>query len=148
MVSWSCSNSSESTSEVQETASAQKARADSARIAKDMESKQMLTGVRWKAEWNTPSDAPAYANITDMEFYMDGMFAFDGDSLTVQNNGYPGCIFAVDTLKHTQLWDISNGSLITYNDPSNPGMTYTIMSIAEDRVELQLMEDIFVTLSK
>lgn len=148
MVSWSCSNSSDSASDMQETASSQKASADSARIAQDMESKQLLSEVRWKAEWNTPSDAPSYANIEDMEFYMDGMFAFNGDSLTVQNNGYPGCIFAVDTLQHTQLWDVSRGALITYNDPSNPGMTYTIISIAEDRVELQLMEDIFVTLSK
>ena len=148
MVGWSCSNSSESTSDVQETANAQKAKADSARIAQDRKSRQLLSGVTWKAEWNTPSDAPSYANIEDMEFYMDGMFAFEGDSLTVQNNGYPGCIFAVDTLQHTQLWDVSHGSLITYNDPSNPGMTYTIKSISEDRIELQLMEDIFVTLSK
>jgi len=102
----------------------------------------------WKAEWETPPESPSYAGIEDMEFYMDGMFAFTEDSLTVQNNGYPGCIFAVDTLKHTQLWNIQGDTLLTFNDANSPGMTYKIKTISEDRIELQLMEDIFVTLSK
>lgn len=102
----------------------------------------------WKAEWDTPSESPAYAGIIDMEFYMDGKFIFTSDSLTVQNNGYPGCIFAVDTLKHTQLWKISNDTLFTYNDPNALGMTYKVKMIEESRIKLQLMDDIFVTLSK
>lgn len=102
----------------------------------------------WKAEWETPPESPSYAGIEDMEFYMDGMFTFTEDSLTVQNNGYPGCIFAVDTLKHTQLWSVSNDTLITFNDPQTPGMTYKITSSDTDRIQLQLMEDIFVTLTK
>lgn len=102
----------------------------------------------WKAEWETPSESPSYAGVTDMEFYMDGKFVFTADSLTVQNNGYPGCIFAVDTLKHTQLWNVSNDTLLTYNQPNSPGMTYRIKSISESEIRLQLMEDIFVTLSK
>ncbi|GAB4240495.1 MAG: hypothetical protein Tsb0034_16970 [Ekhidna sp.] len=100
----------------------------------------------WQAEWETPPEA--YPGVDDMEFYMDGMFAFTDEDLTVTNNGYPGCIFAVDTLKHTQFWKISNDTLITYNDESTPGMTYKITSKEEGRVKLQLMEDIFVTLSK
>ena len=102
----------------------------------------------WKAEWETPPESPSYAGIVDMEFYMDGMFVFTEDSLTVQNNGYPGCIFADDTLKHTQLWRVSEGTLSTFNSLDNPGMTYQIKSIEENRIKLQLMEDIFVTLSK
>ena len=102
----------------------------------------------WKAEWETPPESPSYAGIQDMEFYMDGKFVFSEDSLMVQNNGYPGCIFAVDTLKHTQLWSISNDTLLTFNNPKTPGMTYKIKRLGEDRIQLQLMEDIFVTLSK
>ncbi len=102
----------------------------------------------WKAEWETPPESPSYAGIEDMEFYMDGKFVFTDDSLTVQNNGYPGCIFAVDTLQHTQSWKISNDTLFSYNDPESPGMTYKVTSITENRIELQLMEDIFITLSK
>ena len=102
----------------------------------------------WKAEWETPPESPSYAGIEDMEFYMDGVFIFTKDSLTVQNNGYPGCIFAVDTLQHTQLWSISNDSLITFNDPKTPGMTYRVTYLDKEQIKLQLMEDIFVTLTK
>jgi len=100
----------------------------------------------WKAEWETPPES--YPDLTDMEFYMDGRFVFSEDSLTVINNGYPGCIFAVDTLKHTQSWKISNDMLISYNDTSTPGMAYKVKSLSGNSIELQLMEDIFIKLTK
>ena len=102
----------------------------------------------WKAEWHTPPESPSYQGIVDMEFYMDGAFIFTEDSLTVQNNGYPGCIFAIDTLVHTQLWSISSDTLLTYNDSNNTGMTYQIKSVDKDQIQLQLMDDIFVKLSR
>ncbi|MBC6409203.1 MAG: hypothetical protein GDA42_01910 [Ekhidna sp.] len=100
----------------------------------------------WKAEWETPPDS--YPDLKDMEFYMNGRFVFSKDSLTVINNGYPGCIFAADTLKHTQSWKVSNDTLVSYNDTSTPGMIYKVKSLSENGIELQLMEDIFVTLTK
>jgi len=100
----------------------------------------------WNAEWETPPES--YPDLVDMEFYMEGKFVFTSDSLTVINNGYPGCIFAVDTLEHTQSWRISNDTLVSYNDLSTPGMTYKVQYLSEDLIKLQLMEDIFVTLSK
>ena len=83
-----------------------------------------------------------------MEFYMDGSFVFTKDSLTVTANGYPDCIFNVDTLAHTQSWYVSSDTLFLVNDPGTPGMTYRVASKSEDRIQLQLMEDIFVTLTK
>jgi len=100
----------------------------------------------WKAEWETPPES--YPEVEDMEFYMDGSFVFTTDSLTVTANGYPECIFNVDTLSHTQLWYVSNDTLYLINDPETPGMTYRVASKSEDRIKLQLMEDIFVTLSR
>ncbi|WP_420576686.1 hypothetical protein [Ekhidna sp.] len=100
----------------------------------------------WKAEWETPPES--YPEVSDMEFYMDGSFLFTSDSLTVTANGYPDCIFNVDTLSHTQSWYVSNDTLFLINDPESPGMTYRVASKSEDRIRLQLMEDIFVTLSK
>lgn len=79
---------------------------------------------------------------------MDGSFVFTADSLTVTANGYPDCIFNIDTLSHTQSWYVSNDTLFLVNDPESPGMTYRVASKSEDRIRLQLMEDIFVTLSK
>ncbi|MEM7297656.1 MAG: hypothetical protein AAF391_05255 [Bacteroidota bacterium] len=100
----------------------------------------------WKAEWETPPES--YPGIEDMEFYMNGQFTFTDDSLTVTANGYPGCIFNIDTLSHRQSWKISGDTLFLLNDPELPGMTYQIKSFSENRIQLQLMEDIFVTLSK
>jgi len=100
----------------------------------------------WNAEWETPPES--YPGVEDMEFFMDGTFSFTEDSLTIVNNGYTDCIFAVDTLKHTQSWKISNDTLILYNDSETQGMTYQITSVSEDQIKLQLMSDIFVTLTK
>lgn len=101
---------------------------------------------KWVAEWETPPES--YPEIEDMEFYMDGSFVFTADSLTVTANGYPACIFNVDTLSHTQSWYVSNDTLFLMNDPESPGMTYRISTISDNRITLQLMEDIFVTLTK
>ena len=100
----------------------------------------------WKAEWETPPES--YPGVEDMEFYMDGNFVFTSDSLTVTANGYPDCIFSVDTVSHSQLWYVSNDTLFLVNDPDIPGMTYRVASKSDDRIKLQLMEDIFVTLSR
>jgi len=100
----------------------------------------------WTAEWETPPES--YPGVTDMEFYMDGSFEFTQDSLTVTANGYPDCIFNVDTLSHTQTWYVSNDTLFLINDPESPGMTYRVASKDENRIKLQLMQDIFVTLTR
>ncbi|MEQ8907189.1 hypothetical protein [Ekhidna sp.] len=101
---------------------------------------------KWVAEWETPPES--YPGIEDMEFYMDGSFVFTPDSLTVTANGYPDCIFNVDTLSHTQSWYVSSDTLFLVNDPESPGMTYRISTMSNNRITLQLMEDIFVTLTK
>ncbi len=100
----------------------------------------------WNAEWETPSES--YPGVEDMEFYMTGVFEFSSDSLTKTVNGYPGCIFAIDTLSHTQSWYVSGDTLFLMNGPESAGMTYVVASKSDDRIRLQLMEDIFVTLSK
>ncbi|MEQ9466960.1 MAG: hypothetical protein RLN88_06075 [Ekhidna sp.] len=100
----------------------------------------------WKAEWETPPES--YPEVSDMEFYMNGSFVFTEDSLTVTANGYPECIFNVDTLSHTQSWYVSNDTLFLVNEPNTPGMTYRVASKSPERIRLQLMEDIFVTLTK
>lgn len=100
----------------------------------------------WKAEWETPPES--YPEVQDMEFYMTGIFDFTADSLTKTVNGYPGCIFAIDTLSHTQSWYISGDTLFLLNASESAGMTYRIASKSDERIRLQLMEDIFVTLSK
>ncbi|MEM9341129.1 MAG: hypothetical protein AAGA66_20520, partial [Bacteroidota bacterium] len=100
----------------------------------------------WKARWETLPES--YPGIENMEFYMNGNFTFTSDSLTVKADGFDGCIFNTDTLIHTQSWYVSNDTLFLLNDPELVGMTYKVKSKATDKIELQLMEDIFVTLEK
>lgn len=100
----------------------------------------------WKAEWETPPES--YPGIVDMEFYMDGQFVFSEDSLIVSNNGYPGCIFAIDTLTHSQIWEVRNDTLFTLNEPDSPGMSYKVLTYSENQIQLRLLDDIFVTLSR
>ena len=118
---------------------------DSLKAVNDSINMQKLIG-SWNAEWETPPES--YPEVKDMEFYMTGRFAFTEDSLTKTVNGYPGCIFAVDTLSHTQSWYVSGDTLFLMNGPDSPGMTYRMATNSDNRIRLQLMQDIFVTLTK
>ena len=100
----------------------------------------------WSAKWETPADS--YPELADTEFFMNGKFTFSSDSLTIENKGFPGCIFNIDTISHTQSWYVSNDTLFLYNDPEVLGMSYVIKERTQTKMELQLMDDIFVSLTK
>ena len=106
----------------------------------------------WNALWETPPES--YPGIEDVEFTMTGKFTFLEDSLTVQANGYDGCIFHSDTLTHTQSWYVVKSTankdslLVSFNEPDQVGLTYKINSKTEDKIVLQMLDDIFITLSK
>ena len=86
--------------------------------------------------------------MEDMAFEMNGSFDFAGDSLTITANGFDGCIFQADTLVHTQGWYVSNDTLFLVNEPGSLGMNYQVVSQDASGIKLQLLKDIFVTLSK
>jgi len=100
----------------------------------------------WYATWKTLPES--YPGITDVDFTMNGSFNFEGENVTIIANGYPGCIFNIDTIEHSQNWKISNDTLYLFSDPEVISLSYKIKKLKEDSIELQLMEDIFVTLSK
>ena len=102
----------------------------------------------WNARWETQPESYPEIDSGTMKFYMNGNFIFTSDSLTVNANGFEGCIFNSDTLSHTQSWYVSNDTLFLMNNLNQTGITYKIKKQEENKVELQLMEDIFVTLSK
>ncbi len=106
----------------------------------------------WRAVWETPPES--YPGMENVEFSMTGNFMFSEDSLTVQANGFDGCIFHSDTLTHTQSWYIvksiesEDSLLVSYNDPDQVGLTYKVNSKSEDKIVLQMLDDIFITLTK
>lgn len=101
----------------------------------------------WSAQWETdPASFPDTDGITS--YTMPGKITFDANKVNIQAYGFEGCVFSKDTLDHTLSWKVSNDSLILINEENAPGMIYQIKECSDDRIKLQLMEDIFLTLSK
>jgi hypothetical protein len=102
---------------------------------------------RWLAKWKTVPES--FQGVKNIESYeMNGVFDFQGDSLTIQAYGFPGCIFGIDTISHTQGWIISNDSLHLINPDQVRGISYRITEMNTGELKLQLMEDIFISLQK
>lgn len=102
---------------------------------------------KWKAKWTT--DPAGYGELAnELKFEMDGSFNFDENELTIAVFGYKGCVFGADTLEHTLAWKISGDTLELQNSPKEPGIQYKILSQTDSELKLQLVEDIFITLSK
>ena len=101
----------------------------------------------WDAIWETSPES--FGKIEGIEnFTMNGKFIFHGDSITIIANGYKGCVFGVDTIKHSQKWNLQNDTLYLVNETNLKGISYLIRSKDENYIELQLMEDIFIHLKK
>ena len=101
----------------------------------------------WDAIWETSPES--FGKIDGIEnFTMNGKFIFHDDSITIIARGYKGCVFGVDTIKHSQKWNIQNDTLYLVNETNLKGISYLIISKNKNRIELQLMEDIFIHLKK
>ena len=101
----------------------------------------------WDAIWETSPES--FEKIDGIEnFTMNGKFIFHGDSITIIAHGYKGCVFGVDTIKHSQKWNVQNDTLYLVNETNLKGISYLIRSKNENRIELQLLEDIFIHLKK
>jgi hypothetical protein len=114
--------------------------------------KELYQGM-WEAQWRTlPESFQGVDGITSFE--MNGTFYFTQDSVTVTAMGFPGCVFGVDTLTHTQLWSLNSkpndghDTLSLFTEPGISGISYQVIGKSEQRIELQLLEDIFVSLEK
>ncbi len=101
----------------------------------------------WAARWEMSPQA--YPDMKKFEFYMNGVFGFTKDSLTIRGNGFPNCVFGIDTLSYTQSWYVVNDTLFLTNKNSEiPGISYQIVKKEKKHIKLQLVDDIFVTLTK
>lgn len=100
----------------------------------------------WNAKWST--SPAAFPGVENVEFEMDGVVDFFSDSVAIAAFGYKGCIFSEDTLQHSLEWRISNDTLHLINKNDVYGMTYKILEMEEAKIELMLMDDIFLTLTK
>ena len=111
------------------------------------ESNEITLEGRWDAIWETSPET--FGRIDDVEYFtMNGKFIFHGNSITIIAHGYQGCVFGVDTVKHSQKWKLQNDTLYLVNKTNTKGIEYFIRSKNDNSIELQLMEDIFITLTR
>ena len=103
----------------------------------------------WDVQWVT--DPASYPDVdASMNFTMNGKFTFDKNGkLTIDAYGYEYCIFGSDTLSHSLNWRLENDTLLsTFNDKDKHGISYQVSEISDNKVKLQMMEDIFLHLTK
>ena len=102
----------------------------------------------WKAQWVT--DPASYPGVdSSIEFTMDGQFEFaETGEVTISAYGHESCIFSSDTLIHSLNWVLENDTLRLVNENDIHGMTYSVLDLSTEKMKLQLMEDIFLNLTK
>jgi len=112
------------------------------------EKAQLLVG-DWKVQWVTdPASYPDADPATN--FTMNGEFLIrENGKITINANGYKNCIFSTDTLSHTLNWTLAGDTTLSLlNDGDEHGITYQVKQITNTKVKLQLMDDIFLHLTK
>jgi hypothetical protein len=103
---------------------------------------------KWRAQWDT--DAVSFPEAApNAIFTMDGSFEFsEAKKVTVIAFGFPGCIFSSDTLVHTLEWIKLGDTLSLVETGEKYGINYKILQLSDDKMKLELMEDILITLTK
>ncbi len=102
----------------------------------------------WLARWQT--DPASYPDVdSSIQFTMNGQFRFDKKGkVTISAYGHEKCIFSSDTLTHSLNWKLSNDTLQLVNENDIHGMAYTVLNLNSSQMKLQLMDDIFLELTK
>ncbi len=113
----------------------------------DNDSSQKHLQGKWKADWKTSKEA--FPDVSDdIAMTMEGWIEFDDDEVTITAYGYPGCIFSADTLKHSQKYAMRNDTLELLNDGDLHGIAYLMKEKSKDHIQLVLMGDIFLDLTR
>lgn len=101
----------------------------------------------WDVQWITSPDESMSAQNVNLT--MNGKMYIKGDNqITIEAYGYKDCIFGVDTLIHTLNWEI-NGDTLNLKNPNDVfGIPYIIKESSDKKIKLQLLEDVFLFLTK
>ncbi|WP_422361018.1 hypothetical protein [Reichenbachiella sp.] len=103
----------------------------------------------WNVQWVTYPDKTAPANDS-INYTMNGEMNIKSDGkITINAFGYKNCIFGADTLVHTLNWEVPSDTLLNLtNDGDKYGIPYTILEVANNKVKLQLVDDVYLFLTK
>lgn len=101
----------------------------------------------WDVQWITSPDKGM--NTDSINLTMNGkMLIKDDNQITIEAYGYKGCIFGTDTLIHTLNWEIKGDTLNLKNPNDVFGIPYIIKESGDKKIKLQLLEDVFLFLTK
>lgn len=99
----------------------------------------------WKAQWTTSVESIPEAK--DSHLTMNASYTFTEDSVWIELYGYEGCLFYQDTLSNTIPWKLSGDVLSLIGEDNSPSLTFDVKSLSSEKVELVLLNDIFITLT-
>jgi hypothetical protein len=114
--------------------------------SKEKDGELELNG-QWQALWETSVEG--LENIDKNNLRMDGQVHFyENGQVEIEAFGHKGCVFSSDTLKNVLSWKLEGEILRFMDHGDDSGLPYTIKSAQENKLELVLMDDIFLTLER
>ena len=102
----------------------------------------------WDAHWETKADE-SFSEMDNEDLHMNGTIKFNPNGkVEIAAFGYEGCIFSDDTLKNILNWKIDDSVLRFIDKGDDQGLPYRIMKFTDNELQLTLLEDINLTLSR
>ena len=103
---------------------------------------------KWMAHWETKTDE-SLPGIDGKSLKMNGEIQFmENGKVEISAFGYEGCIFSEDTLNNILNWKLDDSVLRFIDKNDDHGLPYAINEFTNNRLQLTLLEDISLTLSR
>ena len=111
-------------------------------------SKEEIILGEWNAHWETTPDE-SFPDIKDEHLKMNGIIRFaDDGKVEISAYGFDGCIFSDDTLTNILNWKLEERVLRFIDNDDDHGLPYNIVKFNSKELQLSLLEDINLTLSR
>ena len=111
-------------------------------------SKEEIIVGEWKAHWETVPDE-SLPGIAGDNLKMNGAINFrESGEVEISAYGFEGCIFSDDTMKNTLNWELADSVLRFIDKGDDYGLPYKINKFGKNKIQLVLLEDINLTLSR
>ena len=116
--------------------------------APENESEENYFTGTWEAQWYLV-DEDMHGMFSESEITMNGQVVIDRDhTVEIIAYGFDGCVFASDTATNTLHLEFQDSVLNLTNKEKEVVFSYSIKEKLPDKLTLQLMDDILLTLSR